>query len=184
MSGVTGGIRLHRQRSIYSRIHDLIKSGALDYDKRPLWYDVYAAHPPIRKPVYIADPKPDEYGLTEVKDDVRKIFYPEDKIRAVAAVKFRRYNWISSMFPHENHPQRNLTQTFVSQYRELEEKSKDLSPHELFAETEKLFESYFLKEETKQKAMAEAKKAEAAAVKAEAATGADEKNELESDSKS
>ena len=160
MSGVTGGIRLHRQRSIYSRIHDLIKSGALDYDKRPLWYDVYAAFPPIRKPVYIADPKPDEYGLTEVKDDVRKIFYPEDRARAAASAKFRRYNWLSSMFPDGRFPQRNFTQAFVSQYMQLEETHNDLSAHELFAETEKYFESYFSKEAAKEEPAAKAVKQE------------------------
>lgn len=149
MSGVTGGIRLHRQRSIYSRINDMIKSGTLDYDKRPLWFDVYAAHPPIREPVYIADTKPDEYGLTEVKDDVRKIFYPEDKVRAVASTKFRQYNWISSMFPAEKNPRMNLTQSFVKKYQLLESANPSMSTHELFMETEKSFENYFTKHETR-----------------------------------
>lgn len=145
MSGVTGGIRLHRQRSIYSRINDMIKSGALDYDKRPLWFDVYAAHPPIREPVYIADTKPDEYGLTETKDDVRKIFYPEDKVRAVSSTKFRQYNWISSMFLTERNPRKNLTQSFVKKYQQLEINNPSMSTHELFQETEKCFEEYFIK---------------------------------------
>ena len=150
MSGVTGGIRLHRQRSIYSRINDLIRSGTLDYDKRPLWFDVYAAHPPIRDPVYIADAKPDEYGLTEVKDDVRKIFYPEDRVRAVASTKFRQYNWISSMFAHEKKPRINLTQSFVKKYQQLEKVNAGMTELELFMETEKYFEDYFAKQSNKE----------------------------------
>merc|ERR1712202_86730 len=53
------GIRLHKLGSIYSRTRDLIKAGVLEYDKRPLWYDVYEAHPPINEPVYEENPGQD-----------------------------------------------------------------------------------------------------------------------------
>merc|ERR1712119_156271 len=83
------GIRLHKLGSIYSRTRDLIKAGVLEYDKRPLWYDVYEAHPPINEPVYKENPGLDMHGLPDVVDDVREVFYPEDWARSVAYSKFR-----------------------------------------------------------------------------------------------
>ncbi|XP_042298615.1 28S ribosomal protein S23, mitochondrial isoform X2 [Sceloporus undulatus] len=46
--------------------------------KKPTWYDVYAAFPPLREPVY-RNPCP-RYSKEE--DLVPPILYPEDKIRA------------------------------------------------------------------------------------------------------
>ena len=66
----------------FSRINDLVKSGVIAYDDRPLWFDVYKAFPPIRGPKFLEDPKPDELGLVNVVDDVRPIFYKEDWARA------------------------------------------------------------------------------------------------------
>lgn len=42
-------------------------------EDRPIWYDLYAAYPPISEPRF--DRKP---STTQIKN----IFYPEDKIRA------------------------------------------------------------------------------------------------------
>lgn len=46
--------------------------------EKPLWFDVYAAFPPLREPVYRV-PRP-RYG--KVKDVVPPIFYQEDEVRA------------------------------------------------------------------------------------------------------
>jgi len=64
------------------RINDLVKSGVIAYDDRPLWLDVYKAFPPVREPKFLSDPGPDELGLVNVVDDVRPIFYEEDWARA------------------------------------------------------------------------------------------------------
>jgi small subunit ribosomal protein S23 len=53
----------------------LIRSGQVRWDDRPLWYDVYAALPPLREPIWDARmPREDE--------PIRPIFYEEDVVRA------------------------------------------------------------------------------------------------------
>lgn len=42
-------------------------------DDKPIWYDVYAVHPPDREPRFDREPP-----QTEVRD----IFYEEDAVRA------------------------------------------------------------------------------------------------------
>ena len=57
------------------RTRNLLRIGVVE---KPLWFDVYAAFPPLREPVYRV-PRP-RYG--KVKDVVPPIFYPEDQVRA------------------------------------------------------------------------------------------------------
>jgi small subunit ribosomal protein S23 len=55
-------------------VSGLLKSGALKWEERPLFYDIYTAFPPLKERKYkepVADEKP-----------LRPIFYPEDKERA------------------------------------------------------------------------------------------------------
>lgn len=47
----------------------------MKWDDRPLWYDVYAAHPPHREPVW-------DYKAPKHDQPVRAIFYKEDVVRA------------------------------------------------------------------------------------------------------
>lgn len=56
-----------------SRVKGLIQGGAMKYEERPVWFDVYRAFPPAEEPLY---EKP--VRTTEV----RNIFYPEDAVRA------------------------------------------------------------------------------------------------------
>jgi small subunit ribosomal protein S23 len=65
--------RLEKIGTIFSRVNGLIKSGALRYEERPLWFDVYQKYPPDVEPKF--DQKP------EFKP-IRPIFYAEDKERA------------------------------------------------------------------------------------------------------
>ncbi|VDK20545.1 unnamed protein product [Anisakis simplex] len=57
------------------RVTGLIRAGHLNWEQRPLWYDVYAAIPPLREPVWDAK-------FEKEDEPVRKIFYDEDIIRA------------------------------------------------------------------------------------------------------
>lgn len=47
----------------------------MKWKERPIWYDVYAAHPPYHEPMW--DAKLPKHG-----EPVRPIFYPEDIERA------------------------------------------------------------------------------------------------------
>ncbi|PSN32212.1 28S ribosomal protein S23, partial [Blattella germanica] len=58
---------------IYCRVKGLLKSGAMKEEDKPMWYEIYKAFPPKYEPRYDR-PAPDI--------PIRKIFYPEDIIRA------------------------------------------------------------------------------------------------------
>lgn len=51
----------------------LIQSKALNWEDRPIWYDVYAAFPPKEEPRF-------DRPAPNIK--LRQIFYEDDKIRA------------------------------------------------------------------------------------------------------
>lgn len=120
----------------------------LDYDKRPLWYDVYEAFPPIREPIYKPDPGPNEVGLPDVKDDVRPILYAEDWARAIA---YERITVLSNadLDPKSDlnkaRQRTNFNQRFVEIYKNLAVKEPDLPRNELFLKTERLFAPELLK---------------------------------------
>ncbi|XP_048468378.1 28S ribosomal protein S23, mitochondrial [Rhincodon typus] len=94
--------------------------------EKPCWYDVYAAFPPNREPVY-EKPK-EKFG--KVQDAVQEIFYQEDMIRAKfyevygngpRPFDLTRSNFVSSC------------QRFVEKYQELEAQGE--------VDEEKLFEA-------------------------------------------
>ena len=75
--------RLEKVGTIYSRLVGLHKSGAADYAKRPLWFDVYETFPPKYEPRW--DRHTLSYGKgsnVRAMGPPRKILYAEDKIRA------------------------------------------------------------------------------------------------------
>lgn len=68
------GSRLENLSTIFARCRGLITSGALQAEKRPLWYDVYERFPPQVEPL----------GIREVPTKpIRTILYHEDEKRAV-----------------------------------------------------------------------------------------------------
>ncbi|XP_071446101.1 small ribosomal subunit protein mS23 [Hetaerina americana] len=69
--------RLEKIGTIFTRVNGLIRSGALKEDDKPLWFDLYKRFPPIEEPRFDRPAK---------NVPVRKIFYPEDEVRA----KFHR----------------------------------------------------------------------------------------------
>nr|CAB3264001.1 28S ribosomal protein S23, mitochondrial-like [Phallusia mammillata] len=138
------GVRLHRYANIYLRTKSLLLSGMLKHEKRPLWYDVYEAFPPVKEPKYVPDPSPDNFGLNTFVDDVPKIFYHEDWVRAML-VKNRleesdyfRKNRLLSMLEDETLVA-SFSQKFVAQYRAFEQTFKSLSKEELFQKTHDFF---------------------------------------------
>ena len=68
-------IRAERSAPIFVRITNLIRSGKIRWQDRPLWYDAYVAHPPFFEPAW-------NIKLPKHGEEVRKIFYHEDVERA------------------------------------------------------------------------------------------------------
>jgi small subunit ribosomal protein S23 len=67
------GSRLEKLGSIFTRIQGLLRSGALKYEEKPLWYEIYKRFPPRTTPIYHREVP---------KDEVKTLLYSEDLIRA------------------------------------------------------------------------------------------------------
>ncbi|XP_074778944.1 small ribosomal subunit protein mS23 [Athene noctua] len=120
------GNRLEKIGSVFSRTRNLLRIGVI---KKPLWFDVYAAFPPRREPVYRV-PKP-RYG--KVKDVIPPIFYQEDQVRA----KFYRiYGSGPRPFDLSQLNYKSTCQRFVEKFNELKEEGK-IEEEKLFEETGK-----------------------------------------------
>ncbi|KAG2459610.1 CUED1 protein, partial [Polypterus senegalus] len=112
-----------------SWIRNLMRAGVLKEADRPIWYDVYAAFPPKKEPVY---QKP-MGRFRKVEDNVQEILYKEDVIRAKffeiygngpRAFDLTKANFVST------------SQRFLEKYQELE-KAANLSEEALLEETGK-----------------------------------------------
>ncbi|KAK2525350.1 small ribosomal subunit protein mS23 isoform X1 [Columba livia] len=120
------GNRLQKIGSVFSRTRNLLRIGVIE---KPLWFDVYAAFPPLREPVYRV-PRP-RYG--KVQDVVPPVFYPEDEVRA----KFYRiYGNGPRPFDLSQSNYKSTCQRFVEKYNELKEGGK-IEEEKLFEETGK-----------------------------------------------
>lgn len=56
-----------------------MRAGVIKQDEKPIWFDVYAAFPPKREPLY---EKPVRPLKKHAEDPVPEILYKEDEIRA------------------------------------------------------------------------------------------------------
>lgn len=56
-----------------------MRAGVIKQEQKPIWFDVYAAFPPKREPLY---EKPLRKVRKQTEDSVPEIFYKEDEIRA------------------------------------------------------------------------------------------------------
>ncbi|KJH51087.1 alanine--tRNA ligase [Dictyocaulus viviparus] len=118
--------RAERSGNIFYRVTGLIRSGQLTWSGRPLWYDVYIAHPPLQA---------HDWNVKHAKYDepVRKIFYEEDIIRAAFYKKYRGgvINIESS--------RESVSQQFIKEYNIIKQKNEgkdDLTEDEIFKMTE------------------------------------------------
>ncbi|XP_030328302.1 28S ribosomal protein S23, mitochondrial [Strigops habroptila] len=120
------GSRLQKIGSVFSRTRNLLRIGVVE---KPLWFDVYAAFPPLREPLYRV-PRP-RYG--KVKDVIPAIFYPEDEVRARF---YRVYGSGPRAFDLSQSNYKSTCQRFVEKYNELKEEGK-IEEEKLFEETGK-----------------------------------------------
>ncbi|XP_075627601.1 small ribosomal subunit protein mS23 [Balearica regulorum gibbericeps] len=120
------GNRMQKIGSVFSRTRNLLRIGVIE---KPLWFDVYAAFPPLREPVYRL-PRP-RYG--KVKDVIPPIFYQEDEVRARF---YRIYGSGPRPFDLSQSNYKSICQMFVEKFNELKEEGK-IEEEKLFEETGK-----------------------------------------------
>ncbi|XP_066542754.1 28S ribosomal protein S23, mitochondrial [Hoplias malabaricus] len=125
------GSRLEKFGTVYTRIRDLMRSGVIKVSEKPLWFDVYAAFPPKRDPLYV---KPSRKLRPQKKQDpVPEIFYKEDEVRAKF---FEMYGNGPKAFDLNKTNFVSTCQRFVEKYTELESRG-NVEPEKLFEETGK-----------------------------------------------
>ncbi|XP_058059616.1 small ribosomal subunit protein mS23 [Anopheles bellator] len=98
--------RLEKIGTIITRTQGLLKSGAMKFDERPLWYDIVMAFPPKDEP---------RYDRPAPNVPIRRIFYEEDKIRA----KFHKSNKITYAVNLSDFKNPTATQQFIELYQNL-----------------------------------------------------------------
>ncbi|XP_054858036.1 28S ribosomal protein S23, mitochondrial [Eublepharis macularius] len=123
------GSRLEKLGTVFSRTRDLMRAGVMPESKKPIWYDVYAAFPPLREPVH-QELRP-RYG--KVQDTVPTILYKEDEIRAKF---YEAYGNGPKAFELSKLNFKSTCQRFVEKYTELQ-KQGEVDEDRLFEETGK-----------------------------------------------
>ncbi|XP_011313405.1 28S ribosomal protein S23, mitochondrial [Fopius arisanus] len=98
--------RLERIGTIYSRISSLMKGGAMKFEDKPLWYNIYEAFPPKLEP---------RFDRVAPNIPVREIFYKEDVVRAKFQSEHNRF----TINLHSQGTQ-SQTQKFLDIYDQLE----------------------------------------------------------------
>uniref|UniRef100_A0A6I8NKX2 Small ribosomal subunit protein mS23 n=1 Tax=Ornithorhynchus anatinus TaxID=9258 RepID=A0A6I8NKX2_ORNAN len=109
------------------RTRDLLRAGVMT--EKPLWYDVYAAFPPLREPVFRRVRQ--RYG--KAKALVPEILYQEDRIRAKF---YSAYGSGPRAFELFNSNFKSTSQRFVEKYTELQNLG-ETDEEKLFGETGK-----------------------------------------------
>ncbi|XP_074094605.1 mitochondrial ribosomal protein S23 [Cotesia typhae] len=99
--------RLERIGTIFTRVQSLLKSGAVKWEDKPIWYDVYEAFPPKNEP---------RYDRVAPNIEISDIFYKEDIIRA----KFQKEFGNNLRFNIARNDTQSHTQRFISIYQDLE----------------------------------------------------------------
>ncbi|XP_034996025.1 small ribosomal subunit protein mS23 [Zootoca vivipara] len=123
------GSRLEKLGSVFSRTRDLLRSGVIPEAKKPIWFDVYVAFPPLREPLY-RELRP-QYG--KIQDVVCPILYKEDEIRAKF---YQAYGNGPRAFELSRLNFKSTCQRFVEKYIELQ-KQGEIDDNKLFEETGK-----------------------------------------------
>ncbi|KAF7244296.1 28S ribosomal protein S23, mitochondrial [Varanus komodoensis] len=123
------GSRLEKLGTIFTRMRNLLRSGLVPESKKPIWYDVYAAFPPLRDPIY----RNPNVRIIKIEDKVPAILYPEDEIRAKF---YETYGNTPRPFELSRLNFKSTCQRFVEKYYELQKQGK-VSEDRLFEETGK-----------------------------------------------
>lgn len=131
----TIGTRAHKFGSIYSRVKNMLQSGLISQENKPIWFDVYEAFPPEREPVYAPPPSPDQFGLIPKDNSVQKILYAEDWARV--AVK-RMFNDFKSVYNLNDQTNLNMSQRVIEIFRKIHQAEPHLTNEEIFARTKKI----------------------------------------------
>ncbi|KAM4701393.1 small ribosomal subunit protein mS23 [Discoglossus pictus] len=123
------GSRLEKLGTVFTRVRDLLRSGVIKPNEKPVWYDVYAAFPPKREPVY----EEPERRRRNLPDNIPAILYKEDVVRAKF---YEAYGNGPRVFDLSRTNFKSACQRFVEKYTELE-KQGELDEEKLFQETGK-----------------------------------------------
>lgn len=124
------GSRLEKFGTVFTRVRDLMRAGVVKEKDKPIWYDVYAAFPPKRTPLYV---KPHWKHVQKTEDNVPEIFYKEDVIRAKF---YETYGNGPKVFDLSRSTFVSTCQRFVEKYNELQS-SGGFEEETLFEETSK-----------------------------------------------
>ncbi|VDO67428.1 unnamed protein product [Schistosoma margrebowiei] len=119
------GSRKERFASIFKRVKGMIEKGALDYEDRPLWYDVYKAFPPR------VDPSYDRPCPTTT---VQNIIYPEDCERAAF---FKGHHRLETLNMFKLVDNRSTLSKLLKKCKNLRELHPDLNSEEILSLAEK-----------------------------------------------
>ncbi|ODM99914.1 28S ribosomal protein S23, mitochondrial [Orchesella cincta] len=116
------GSRLDRIGTIFSRTTGLMKAGAIKYQDRPLWYDIYRVFPPKYEPHIDREPE---------KKEINDVLYREDKNRALYFKKFGlNPGGVPRVLGDRNFQEHS--QSFIKICLELEKSSPDWEKDKIF----------------------------------------------------
>lgn len=124
------GSRLEKVGTVFTRVRDLMRSGVMKPNEKPIWFDVYKAFPPKRDPLFV---KPHTRPVPKRPDVVPEIFYAEDTVRAKF---FEVYGAGPRPLDLSKSNYVSICQRFVEKYEELRN-TTDLDEAALFEETGK-----------------------------------------------
>ncbi|CAH8450557.1 unnamed protein product [Heterobilharzia americana] len=112
------GSKKEKFASIFTRVKAMIEKGALAYEDRPLWYDVYEAFPPRVDPTY---------GRPCPTNTVQNILYPEDCERAAFSRSSYKMELLNMFKMTDNRS------TLYNKCNDLRELYPDVSAEELLS---------------------------------------------------
>ncbi|EAT42530.1 AAEL005944-PA [Aedes aegypti] len=119
--------RLEKIGTIVTRTEGLLRSGALKWDDRPLWYDVVKAFPPKEEP---------RYDRPAPNVSVRSIYYAEDPVRAKFHKLQNRSQYLTNLSDMRS---KTATQHFIEIYQQLQQQGA-LDEEKVFETAQEMLE--------------------------------------------
>ncbi|TGZ63896.1 hypothetical protein CRM22_006645 [Opisthorchis felineus] len=118
------GSKREKFASIFKRVDGLLRNGAIPYEERPLWYDVYKAFPPRVEPMFNR-PLP--------TNEVRQILYHEDVDRVEAFKRYQKLGYLNCFKVADN---RSNLSRLLSKCQEVRLRHPELDGDKLFTVVE------------------------------------------------